>query len=74
MNKFVDFVKTLRLGRVLTAFLLGAVLLLTTACNNGSAVGARPNKVFKDASSFLGDTADSASDRPELKANPGIEQ
>lgn len=41
MNSLKPLLK--RLGQVLTVFVLGAVLLFTTACNNGDLRGARPN-------------------------------
>lgn len=43
MRQVVDFLKELRLSKVLTAFVLGIVLLFTTACNSGDELGARPN-------------------------------
>lgn len=43
MEKLMTFIKKLDIGRILTTFCLGAILLLTTACNNGNEVGARPN-------------------------------
>lgn len=43
MRQIVDFLKVLKLSKVLTAFVLGAVLLFTTACNSGNELGARPN-------------------------------
>ncbi len=43
MRQVVDFLKELKLSKVLTAFVLGAVLILTTACNSGNELGARPN-------------------------------
>jgi hypothetical protein len=43
MSKITAFLKQLPLGRVLMAFLIGTVLLVTTACNTGNEVGARPN-------------------------------
>lgn len=35
--------KKLQLDKIFTAFLLVTVLLITTACNNGNELGARPN-------------------------------
>ena len=42
-NKLTKIVKQLRLNQIATAFLLATVLLVTTACNNGDKLGARPN-------------------------------
>jgi hypothetical protein len=39
----MGFLKQLRLDRIVTAFLLVTVLLITTACNSGDELGARPN-------------------------------
>jgi hypothetical protein len=43
MRQVIDFLKELKLSKVFTAFVLGAVLFFTTACNNGNELGARPN-------------------------------
>lgn len=43
MRNITAFLKKLQLHRILTAFLMGTVLLVTTACNIGNEVGARPN-------------------------------
>lgn len=43
MRQVIDFLKELKLSQFLTAFVLGVVLLFTTACNSGDELGARPN-------------------------------
>ncbi len=43
IHKLSKFFKQLRLNQIATAFLLATVLLVTTACNNGDKLGARPN-------------------------------
>ena len=43
IHKLTKIVKYLRLNQIATAFLLATVLLVTTACNNGDKLGARPN-------------------------------
>lgn len=43
MSTITAFLKRLQLGKVLMVFLVGVVLLVTTACNNGNEVGARPD-------------------------------
>lgn len=43
MRALMAFLKRIQIGKVVTAFLLGAVLLTMTACNNGDQLGARPN-------------------------------
>lgn len=43
MKQITNFFKKLQLGKLLTVFLAGVVLLVTTACNNGNLQGARPN-------------------------------
>lgn len=43
MKTLTAVLQKLHLGRILMVFLAGVVLLLTTACNNGDAMGARPN-------------------------------
>lgn len=45
MSTLTALLKKLHLGRVLTVFLAGLVLLVTTACNSGNEVGARPNNL-----------------------------
>lgn len=45
MRKLTAFLKKLQLSKILTAFLIGTVLLVTTACNSGNEVGARPNNL-----------------------------
>lgn len=42
MKKLTSFFKKLQLGRILTIFLAGTVLFITTACNSGDVRGARP--------------------------------
>jgi hypothetical protein len=44
-NKFMSIIKNLKLDKILTAFLLATVLLITTACNSGDKLGARPNNL-----------------------------
>ena len=41
MNKITTFIKQLR--SLVTVFLVGVILLVSTACNSGNAQGARPN-------------------------------
>lgn len=43
MRQVINFLKELRLSKVLTVFVLGTVLIFTTACNSGNEMGARPN-------------------------------
>jgi hypothetical protein len=43
MNQVINFLKELKISQILTAFVLGAVLMLTTACNSGNEMGARPH-------------------------------
>ncbi len=43
MKKLTNFLKKLRLRQILTVFMAGMLLLITTACNPGDSVGARPN-------------------------------
>lgn len=45
MSTLTAFFRKLHLDRVLLVFLAGLVLLVTTACNSGNAVGARPNNL-----------------------------
>ncbi|MFE1744712.1 DUF6658 family protein [Coleofasciculus sp. H7-2] len=42
MKHLTAFFKKLRLGQILTVFLAGVLLIVTTACNNGDSLGARP--------------------------------
>ncbi len=41
-NKKMNIFKKLHLTKIATAFVLVVVLLITTACNNGDELGARP--------------------------------
>jgi hypothetical protein len=41
----MSFLKQLKLDRIVTALLLATVLLITTACNSGNELGARPNNL-----------------------------
>jgi hypothetical protein len=43
MKYLTTFLNKMQLRKVLTAFVLGTILLITTACNNGDELGARPN-------------------------------
>lgn len=43
MKRLISFFQKLRIGQVLTVFLVGFALLITTACNSGDVRGARPN-------------------------------
>jgi hypothetical protein len=43
MKQVISFFKRFRLGQLLTVFIAGLALFLTTACNNGNMQGARPN-------------------------------
>jgi hypothetical protein len=43
VNRLISFFKQLRLAQVLTVFIAGLALFLTTACNNGNLQGARPD-------------------------------
>lgn len=42
MNRILSFFKKFRLGQILTIFIAGLALFLTTACNSGDIRGARP--------------------------------
>lgn len=42
MSRIAAFLKRVPLGRVLMVFLVSTLFLVTTACNNGNEVGARP--------------------------------
>ncbi len=42
-NKLTKIFQQLRLSRIVTAFLLATVLLITTACNSGDKLAARPH-------------------------------
>ena len=41
--KLTKFIKKLQLTKIISTFLLAAIVLVTTACNSGNEVGARPN-------------------------------
>lgn len=43
MKNLVTFVRRLPLRQILTVFLASVMLVVTTACNNGDTMGARPN-------------------------------
>jgi hypothetical protein len=43
MKQLTTLLKKLQINKIAIAFCLGAILLLTTACNTGNEVGARPN-------------------------------
>lgn len=43
MNKLVNLVKKLRIPQILTIFLAGVLLFVSTACSGGDVTGARPN-------------------------------
>lgn len=43
MKNLVTFVRRLPLRQILTVFLASVMLVVTTACNNGNEMGARPN-------------------------------
>jgi len=43
MKQVATFFKKLRLRQILTVFLVGVTLFVTTACNTGNTQGARPN-------------------------------
>lgn len=45
MNRLVSLFKKLQLGRLLTLLVVGVALFLTTACNPGNEVGARPRNL-----------------------------
>jgi len=45
MKKLTTFFRQLQLRQILTVFLATVVLFVGTACNNGSATGARPNNL-----------------------------
>lgn len=42
MKKLTSFLRKWRIGQILTVFLSSLLLLVTTACNAGTATGARP--------------------------------
>ncbi len=42
MSKISSYLKKLKLHQILTVFLTGLILLVTTACNSGDKLGARP--------------------------------
>jgi hypothetical protein len=41
----MNIIKKLQLNKIFTAFLLATILLITTACNSGDKLGARPNNL-----------------------------
>lgn len=43
MKRIFSFFKKFRLGQILTVFMVGVTLFLTTACNSGDVRGARPD-------------------------------
>lgn len=43
MKRLISLFQGIRISRVLTIFLVGFALLITTACNSGDIRGARPN-------------------------------
>lgn len=43
MKRIVAFLKQIQLGKILTVFLAATILLVTTACNSGNELGARPD-------------------------------
>jgi hypothetical protein len=43
MKISTTFLNKIQLQKILTAFVLGTILLITTACNSGDEFGARPN-------------------------------
>ncbi|MBL1174941.1 DUF6658 family protein [Pantanalinema sp. GBBB05] len=43
MRQLMAALKQLQFGKLVTAFLMGVVLLIATACNSGNELGARPN-------------------------------
>ncbi|HAX88911.1 MAG TPA: hypothetical protein DD379_05995 [Cyanobacteria bacterium UBA11162] len=43
MKQLIDFLKKLHLKQILTIFLAGVILVISTACNTGDMRGARPN-------------------------------
>jgi hypothetical protein len=43
MRKLMATFKQVQFGKLVTAFLMGVVLLITTACSSGNELGARPN-------------------------------
>jgi hypothetical protein len=45
MKKLTTFFRQLQLRQILTVFLATVILFVGTACNNGSATGARPNNL-----------------------------
>ncbi len=45
MRKAVAFLKQFQFGKFLTVLLMGVVLMVTTACNNGDNLGARPDNL-----------------------------
>lgn len=43
MNRLITFLKQLRLRQIVTAFLAGMLLIVSTACNSATTQGANPN-------------------------------
>lgn len=43
MKKIISYIKKWKLSQILTVFLAGITLMVTTACNSGDLRGARPN-------------------------------
>lgn len=43
MNRLITFLKQLRLRQIVTAFLAGMLLIVSTACNSAATQGANPN-------------------------------
>lgn len=43
MNKLTNFLRKSRLGQILTVFISGLLLFVSTACNSGTMTGARPD-------------------------------
>lgn len=43
MNRLITFLKQLRLRQIVTAFLAGMLLIVSTACNSATAQGSNPN-------------------------------
>jgi hypothetical protein len=42
MKKIISYIKKWKLSQILTVFLVGIILMVTTACNRGDVRGARP--------------------------------
>lgn len=43
MRSLTNFIKKVKLGKILTVFFAGIALFFMTACNSGNVTGARPN-------------------------------